>query len=147
MFVSPFRDIMHWKVKLFAKPFLLLSEAAVSRCAGLRLATLLKKRLWNRRFPVNFAKFLRAPFFIEQLWRLILFFIILFPHTILFQGFNLIQRDTDLIKMYEIYLKLTIKKPQWHYLHHLWFPKTLTSWNTDYDHDFDFQITRNSYKL
>ena len=27
-----------------------------------RPATLLKKRLWHRRFPVNFAKFLRTPF-------------------------------------------------------------------------------------
>ena len=30
--------------------------------------TLLKKRLWHRSFPVNFAKFLRAPFFTEHLW-------------------------------------------------------------------------------
>ena len=33
--------------------------------AGLRLrplATLLKKRLWHKCFPVNFVKFLRAPF-------------------------------------------------------------------------------------
>ena len=30
--------------------------------------TLLKKRLWHRCFPVNFAKFLRKPFFIEHLW-------------------------------------------------------------------------------
>ena len=30
--------------------------------AGFRLATLLKKRLWYRCFPVNFANFLRAPF-------------------------------------------------------------------------------------
>ena len=29
---------------------------------GLRLATLLKKRLWHRCFPVYFAKFLRTPF-------------------------------------------------------------------------------------
>ena len=28
-----------------------------------RPATLLKKRLWNRCFPVNFAKFLRTPFY------------------------------------------------------------------------------------
>ena len=28
----------------------------------LRLATLLKKRLWHRCFPVNFVKFLRTPF-------------------------------------------------------------------------------------
>ena len=29
---------------------------------SLRPVTLLKKRLWHRCFPVNFAKFLRAPF-------------------------------------------------------------------------------------
>ena len=34
----------------------------------LRPATLLKKRLWHRCFPVNFVKFLRTPFFIEHLW-------------------------------------------------------------------------------
>ena len=32
---------------------------------GFRLANLLKKRLWHRCFPVNFAKFLRTPFFIK----------------------------------------------------------------------------------
>ena len=31
------------------------------QASGLRPATLLKKRLWHRRFPVNFAKFLRTP--------------------------------------------------------------------------------------
>ena len=40
---------------------------------GLRPATLLKKRLWYTCFPVNFVKFLRAPFFIEHLWWLVLF--------------------------------------------------------------------------
>ena len=29
--------------------------------------TLFKKRLWHRCFPVNFAKFLKAPFFTEHL--------------------------------------------------------------------------------
>ena len=65
------------------------SEAVVQRCslkfckihgktpvpesyAGLRPATLLKKRLWHRCFPVNLAKFLRTPFFIEDLWWLLL---------------------------------------------------------------------------
>ena len=35
-----------------------------NKVAGLRPqpATLLKKRLWHRWFPVNFAKFLRTPF-------------------------------------------------------------------------------------
>ena len=32
-----------------------------------RPATLLKKRLWHRCFPVNFAKFLRIPFLTEHL--------------------------------------------------------------------------------
>ena len=35
---------------------------------GLRPATLLKKNLWHRCFPVNFAKFLRTPFFTEHIW-------------------------------------------------------------------------------
>ena len=34
-------------------------------------AALLKKRFWHRCFPVNFAKFLRTPFFIEHLWWLL----------------------------------------------------------------------------
>ena len=33
-----------------------------NKIAGLRPLTLLKKRLWHRCFPVNFAKFLRTPF-------------------------------------------------------------------------------------
>ena len=33
-----------------------------NKVAGLRLATLLKNRLWHSCFPVNFAKFLRTPF-------------------------------------------------------------------------------------
>ena len=33
-----------------------------NKVAGLRSATLLKKRLWHRHFPVNFAKFSRTPF-------------------------------------------------------------------------------------
>ena len=43
-----------------------------NKVAGLRPATLLKKRLWHRCFPVNFDKFLRTPFFIEHLWWLLL---------------------------------------------------------------------------
>ena len=33
-----------------------------NKVAGLRPATLLKKRLWHRCFPMNFAKFPRTPF-------------------------------------------------------------------------------------
>ena len=42
-------------------------------CARLRPATLLKKRLWQRCFPVNFAKILRTPFFTEQFRWLLLY--------------------------------------------------------------------------
>ena len=31
----------------------------------------IKKRLWHRCFPMNVAKFLRTPFYIEHLWRLL----------------------------------------------------------------------------
>ena len=34
----------------------------LNKFAGRKPATLLKKRLWHRCFPVNFAKFLRTPF-------------------------------------------------------------------------------------
>ena len=34
---------------------------------GLSIATLLKKRLWHRCFPENFANFSKTPFFIEHL--------------------------------------------------------------------------------
>ena len=34
-----------------------------NKVADQRPATLLKKRLWNRCFPVNFVKFLRTPIF------------------------------------------------------------------------------------
>ena len=42
------------------------------KVAGLRSATLLKKILWHRCFPVNFVKFLRTIFFMEHLWWLLL---------------------------------------------------------------------------
>ena len=43
-----------------------------NKVAGLRPATLLKKRLWHRCFPVNFAKFLRTPFLQNTSGRLLL---------------------------------------------------------------------------
>ena len=43
-----------------------------NKVTGLRPATLLKKILWHRCFPVNFAKFLRTLFLTEQLrWPLL----------------------------------------------------------------------------
>ena len=52
----------------------LCQKLFVNKIAGLRPATLLKKRLWHRCFPVNFVKFLRRPFYIEHLWWLLPYF-------------------------------------------------------------------------
>ena len=53
-----------------------------NKVAGLRPATLLKKRLWRRCFPVNFEKFLKTPFFTEHLqWLLLLLDEIQNTHT------------------------------------------------------------------
>ena len=49
-----------------------LRPATFYELAGLRPSTLLTKRLWHRRFPVNFAKFLRTFFLTEHLRRLLL---------------------------------------------------------------------------
>ena len=57
-----------------------------NKVAGLRPATLLKMRLWHRCFPVNFAKFLRTPFFTEHLKRLLLAFQII--KKLLKEGYN-----------------------------------------------------------
>ena len=43
-----------------------------NKVADLRPATLLKRRLWHTCFPVNFTKFLRAPFLKEHLRWLLL---------------------------------------------------------------------------
>ena len=43
-----------------------------NKAAGLRPATLLKKTLWHRCFPVNFVKFLRTTFLNEHLRWLLL---------------------------------------------------------------------------
>ena len=44
-----------------------------NKVAGLRPTTLLKKRLRQRCFPVNFAKFLRTPFLQNTSGRLLLY--------------------------------------------------------------------------
>ena len=49
-----------------------VSESFFNKVVGFRPATLLKRRLLHRRFPVNFVKFLRTPFCTEQLWWLLL---------------------------------------------------------------------------
>ena len=48
-----------------------------NKVAGLRPATLSKKRLWHRFFPVNFAKFPRTYFLAEHLRWLLMGFVFL----------------------------------------------------------------------
>ena len=58
------------------KVFLEISQNSQDNaCARLRPATLLKKTLWHRCFPVNFAKFLRTPFLKEHLRWLLLYYV------------------------------------------------------------------------
>ena len=63
------------------------TEAAVWRCSVKKvfLETLLKKRLWHRYFPVDFAKFLRTPFVTEHLRWLLLFKAIYVLHSFFFE--------------------------------------------------------------
>ena len=63
-----------------------------------RPATWLKKRLWHRCFPVNFAKFLRTPFLIEHLRWLLLYSQKMFCESLL-------QRDFPLKSHHEMFLK------------------------------------------
>ena len=69
------KTVFHWKTpfpeSLFYN-FADLRPATLLKKRGLRPATLLTKRLWHRRFPVNFAKFLRTPFLTEHIWWLLL---------------------------------------------------------------------------
>ena len=57
--------LVNWNIKLIPKSLPLWGsplKTSNSVLGNLLLATLLKKRLWHRCFPVNFLKFLRTPF-------------------------------------------------------------------------------------
>ena len=59
------------------------SSKFTGKTPRLRPATLLKKRLWHRYFPVNFEKFLRTPFLIEHLrWLLLTGINLCFPRVL-----------------------------------------------------------------
>ena len=49
-----------------------LCQSPFKKVSGLRPATLLKKRVWHKCFPENFAKFLGTPSFTEHLRWLLL---------------------------------------------------------------------------
>ena len=58
-----------------------LLKKRLHKVAGLRPATLLKKRLQHRSFPVKFAKFIRTPFFTKHLCWLILYGFFVSPRS------------------------------------------------------------------
>ena len=59
----------------------------LNKVAGLRPATILKRRLWHTFFRVNFAKFPRTSFFTEHLWWLLLISEMFISSKIIFPGF------------------------------------------------------------
>ena len=61
-----------------------------NKVTGLRAATLLKKRLWHRCFPVNIAKSLRTPFSQNTSGRLLLLFSIYLKRFCIFRFLCLI---------------------------------------------------------
>ena len=76
-FLKKFQHYRSSRPEVFYKKSVLRSSAKFTekhlcqslffnKVAGLRPATLLKKRPWHRCFPVNLAKFLRTPFFTEH---------------------------------------------------------------------------------
>ena len=79
----------------------------LNKVAGLRLATLLKKRLWHRCFPVNLAKFLRAPFLQNTSVRLLLRTVICKFNYRYFSIFNchrsfmILENDSNTLKLEE----------------------------------------------
>ena len=64
------KDVLRKSAKFTGKH--LCRSLFFNEIAGLSLATLLKKRLWHRYFPVNFEKFLRTPFLQNTSGRLLL---------------------------------------------------------------------------
>ena len=58
----------------------LFQSLFLNKVPGLRPATLLKKRLWYRCFPVNFATFLRIPLYTSLLDDLLLSSVISINH-------------------------------------------------------------------
>ena len=66
-----FRDLMSMKFTKFIGKN--LSQGLFfDKFAGIKPETSLKKRLWHRSFPENFAKFLRTSFLTEHLRWLLL---------------------------------------------------------------------------
>ena len=64
------KDVLKNSAKFTGK--LMCQSLFLNKVAGIRPATLIRKRLWHSCFPVNFAKYLRTPFLQNTPGRLLL---------------------------------------------------------------------------
>ena len=62
----------------------------LNKVAGLRPATLLKKRMWHKYFPVNFAKFLRTSVLKNICERLLLLKFLIFSWSLILKIYYLV---------------------------------------------------------
>ena len=89
-----------------------LCQGLFLKAADLRPVTLLKKSLWHRCFPADFAKFLRATFFTEQIHRLLLKFISNHTKEMVYVNTNLMgNQPWSKNKHFLLFLILMLKKP------------------------------------
>ena len=66
------RTQMIFKIGVFKISQYLWENTCINKVAGLKTCNFIKRRLQHWWFPVNIAKFLRKPTFIEQVWWLLL---------------------------------------------------------------------------
>ena len=94
-----------------------------NKVAGLRLATLLKKRLWHRCFPANFVKFPRTPFLQNTSGRLLLWVSVIYVES-MFPCYFL--PDMKVIRIYYLFF---INPCKFIILFILYFPNNLKGIN------------------
>ena len=108
----------------------------------LRPATLLRKRLWNRCFPVDFAKSLRTTFFTEHLqWLLLTFAWIEISHSN--AACNKLAAETWICLVSFYGGELWSER-----LHcHMYFPQTnhFFHWNINVTRIFSISFTRSKF--
>ena len=104
------KDVLKYFTKLTGKH--LCQSLFFSKVADLRLATLLKKRLRHRRFPVDFAKILKTTFFTEHFQWFLLKIISHRNKEILYMNTNFMgNQPWSKNKYFLLLLILMLKKP------------------------------------
>ena len=87
------KDILRNFAKFTGKQ--LCQSLFLNKVASLRPATLLKKSLWHRCFPLNFSKFLRTLFFTEHLRWLLFWWIVFTSLTSFLKSYAQMQLRAD----------------------------------------------------